>query len=200
LTYTVTALVLAAISFAVVGAEGLQAWSRVLLEHEGGNALANGWRMASAKSFLDTLLPSLSLVSLLTYVLISAALLALLWQVWRRPTPNLPTAFALTTLVAVLINPHLVDYDLTVLVAAAIIAYTLVPRYLLLIVPIYIVTIFRLQIPILEAGVLVTPPLLFALTGWMYHEYRAIPAASRDVQASAPSVELQVPLGTRTSA
>jgi hypothetical protein len=200
LTYTATALVLGAISFAMVGVDGLQAWTRVLLEHEGGNALANGWRMASAKSFLDTLLPGIPLLSVLGYAAVTAALLLLLWQVWRRPAPNLPVAFALTTLVAVLVDPHLVDYDLTVLVAAGVVAYALVPRYLLLIVPIYLVTIFRVQIPVAEAGLLLTPPLLLALTGWIYRENRAIRASSRDTLAATQPVELQVPLGTRSSA
>ncbi len=176
LSYALTAIVLAAISFAMVGADGTQAWFRVLLEHEGGNALANAWRMASAKSFLDTLLPSIPVVSLVTYAVVTAALLFLLWQVWRRPAPtlNLPVAFALTTLVAVLVDPHLVDYDLTVLVAAGIVAYTLAPRYLLLIVPIYLVTIFRVQLSVGESGLLVTPPLLLVLTVWIFQETRQV--------------------------
>jgi hypothetical protein len=206
LTYTVTALVLAAISFAVVGAEGLQAWSRILLEHEGGNALANGWRMASAKSFLDTLLPSVPVISVVTYAAISVALLFLLWQVWRRSTPNLPIAFALTTLVAVLIDPHLVDYDLTVLVAAAIVAYTLVPRYLLLILPIYLVTIVRAELQLGEAGLQLTAPLLLLLTLWVFWETRPNGAPNLDLvqpsgnsDASAHDLEVEVPVGARAA-
>ncbi len=178
LSYALTATLLAIISFALVGLDGMQAWASVLLEHEGGNALANGWRMASAKSFLDTLLPGLAPLSLLTYVAVSAALLVLLWQVWRRPTPDLPVAFALTTLVAVLVDPHLVDYDLTVLVAAGVVAFTLVPRYLLVIVPLYIVTIFRAQIAIGDAGLLLTPPLLLVLTVWLTRQTPRLPRAA----------------------
>jgi hypothetical protein len=173
LTYAITATALTVISLALVGADGLQAWVRVLLDHEGGNALANGWRMASAKSFLDTLLPGgLGPVALLIYVLVSVALLALLWQAWRRPTLDLPIAFALTSLVAVLVDPHLVDYDLTILVAAGVVAYTLVPRYALLIVPLYIATIFRAAIPIGDAAIQLTAPLLLLLTVWLFWETR----------------------------
>src|SRR5262249_37725424 len=51
--YVVTAAVLFAVSLALVGVDGMQTWVRVLLEHESGNALANTWRMTSAKAFLD---------------------------------------------------------------------------------------------------------------------------------------------------
>jgi hypothetical protein len=171
-TYALTALVLFAISFAVVGVDGMQAWLRVLVEHESGNALANGWRMASAKSFLDALLPGLNGASLLLYVVVSAGLLVLLWQVWRRPQIDLPVAFVLTCLVAVLIDPHLVDYDLTVLVAAGLIGGALVPRYALLILPVFVVTLLRAQIPIGDAGLQLTAPLLAALTAWIFLETR----------------------------
>jgi hypothetical protein len=174
LTYCLTSLVLFGVSFALVGAEGLQAWTRILLEPEGGNALANGWRMASAKAFFDALLPGLGAVSLAAYAMVAAALLLVLWQIWRRPDVNLPVAFALTCLVAVLIDPHLVDYDLTVLVAAGVVAAALVPRYALLIVPLYVVTLIRAQIPLGGATLQFTAPLLLVLTAWLFLSTRPV--------------------------
>jgi hypothetical protein len=192
--YAATALVLFGISFALVGAEGLQAWARILLEPESGNALANGWRMASLKSFLDALLPGLSLLSLLAYVAVSAALLLLLWQVWRRRPMDLSIAFALTCLVAVLVDPHLVDYDLTVLVAAGIVAWSLIPRYAIVILPLYLVTLLRAQIPFGEATLQLTAPLLVVLTLWIYRE---IPVAVAPRTESRLSPELMLTNGRR---
>jgi hypothetical protein len=40
----------------LVGVDGMQAWLRILVEPESRNALANAWRMASLKSFFETLL------------------------------------------------------------------------------------------------------------------------------------------------
>jgi hypothetical protein len=187
-TYAITAVLLTAVSWVLVGTDGLLAWARVLLEHESGNALANGWRMASARSFLDTLLPGLNVASLLLYVLVSAGLLVVLWQVWRRPEIDLPIAFVLTSLVAVLIDPHLVDYDLTVLVAAGLIGGALMPRYALLILPIFLVTVLRAQIPLASAGVQLTAPLLAALTVWIFWETRPRTAADSGLEATAPLV------------
>ena len=174
LTYALTACVLFAISFVVVGADGLQAWVRILLEPEGGNAVSNGWRMASAKALFDGLLPGLGTLSLLAYLGIAAVLLVVLWQVWRRPDLNLPVAFAVTCLVAVLLDPHLVDYDLTVLVTAGILAAALVPRYALAILPLYVATFGRAQIPIGDARLQFTAPLLLALTAWVFFETRPV--------------------------
>jgi hypothetical protein len=108
------------------------------------------------------------------YVAIGVGLLVVLWQAWRRPGLELPIAFALTTLIAVLIDPHLVDYDLTVLVAAGVLAFTLVPRYAMVVVPLYVVTVLRADIPIADAGLQLTAPLLLVLTMWLYWETRLV--------------------------
>ena len=73
--YALTAVVLFGVSFALVGADGMQAWARILLEHESGNALANAWRMASAKSFVDALLPGVGVASCSSYTRGRVALL-----------------------------------------------------------------------------------------------------------------------------
>jgi len=189
--YALTAVVLFAMSWALVGTDGLQAWVRVLLEHESGNALANGWRMTSIKSFLDSLLPGLQAPSLLLYVLLSAALLVVLWKIWSRPEIDLPVAFVLTCLIAVLIDPHLVDYDLTVLVAAGILGGTLIPRYALLILPLYIATILRAQYSVSDTGVIqLTPLLLVLLTLWLCWETRPGSARSRATVAQGVGDDL----------
>jgi alpha-1,2-mannosyltransferase len=186
LWYALTVAVLFGVSLMLVGAEGMQAWVRTLLEHESGNALANNWRMASAKSLFDALLPGLGVVSLLFYAAVSVALLIVLWQVWRRPEVNLPVAFAMTTLIAVLIDPHLVDYDLTVLVAAGIVAGVLVRRYALVILPLYVLTLLRAQIPVGDATIQLTAPLLAVLTVWMFWEIRSPIASESVAESTAP--------------
>jgi hypothetical protein len=170
-TYALTALVLFAISFAVVGVDGMQAWLRVLVEHESGNALANGWRMASAKSFFDALLPASAWGSFAAYAAVGLLSLIALARVWTRPNMDLRAAFVFTVLVAVLIDPHLVDYDLTVLVAAAVVGAALVPRLLWAIIPLYLVTMLRAQIPIAgAANVQLAAPLLVCCAVVVYRK------------------------------
>src|SRR5438445_11681655 len=62
----------------------MQAWLRILIEPETGNATANAWRMASLKSFFDVLLPSQHLLSLGLYAASSLALLVALLRAWSR--------------------------------------------------------------------------------------------------------------------
>jgi len=54
-SYAAVAVVLFGFSLLLVGPNGLQAWLRILLEPETGNATVNGWRMSSLKSFFDAL-------------------------------------------------------------------------------------------------------------------------------------------------
>jgi len=159
--YGVTALMLCGVSLALVGVDGMQGWARILLEPEGGNATVNGWRMASAKSFFDGLLPGAAWVSLALYLATSLVLVASLARAWTRREVNLPAAWLLTCLVAVLVDPHLVDYDLTVLISAGVIAAACMPRLAWAILPLYLVTLSRAQITIGDLGSLqLTAPLL----------------------------------------
>jgi alpha-1,2-mannosyltransferase len=162
-SYAVTALVLLAISVALVGVGGMQAWLRILLEPEGGNATVNGWRMTSAKSFWDALLPGSAPLSLALYVLTALALVAALIRVWTRRCVDLPTAWLFTCLVGVLVDPHLVDYDLTVLVAGAIIAAPLVPRLVWVVLPLYAVSLLRAGVPLTSTVSLQLTPVLLIL-------------------------------------
>jgi hypothetical protein len=183
--YALTAVVLFVVSLALVGPDGMQAWIRILLEPEGGNATANGWRMASAKAFFDSLLPSLATLSLALYVACAAALLAALVRVWTRPTVSLPLAWAFTCLVIVLVDPHLVDYDLTVLIAAGVVGAALVPRLAWPLLALYVISLLRAQIPLGDTSTLqLTAPLLLACAVWTYRQAvvrQAAQPVARDV-------------------
>jgi hypothetical protein len=147
--YVGVAVILAAVSFAIVGPSGAQGWLRILVEPESTNTLANGWRMSSLKSLLDVLGPSIPLFALIVYVL-GACLLALsVVALWARREGSVGRKWVFTCLAAVLIDPHLVDYDLTVLVAAGAVlplAGALLNRWWL--VALYLTTLFRLAIPL----------------------------------------------------
>jgi hypothetical protein len=184
-TYVLTAAALAAMSVALVGLDGMQAWLRILLEPEGGNATANGWRMASAKSFLDALLPSSGPITLAIYMLVVVGLLAALLRAWRRAEMELPTLFVFTVLVAALIDPHLVDYDLTALVAAGIVGAALVPRLAWALVPLYLVLLLRAAIPIGDASLQLSAPLLLICTVWIVRTAQP-PLAARSAPLTLP--------------
>jgi hypothetical protein len=176
--YVVTTVVLFAVSFVLVGADGMQAWLRILLEPESGNATVNGWRMTSAKAFFDALLPGSAGLSLALYALTSAVLVFGLIRTWLRRGADLAGVWVFTVLVAVLVDPHLVDYDLTVLVAAGVIGAALMPRLSVLIVALYLTTLLRPQLPAGDAAVLLTPLLLAICAVWVYRCLREPLAAN----------------------
>ena len=76
----------------------------------------------------------------------------------------LPALWAFTSLVAVLVDPHLVDYDLTVLVPAAVIAASLTRHLRWWIVLLYVLTLFRAQLPIGDSAIQLTTVALGVLT------------------------------------
>ena len=160
--YAAVAALLLGASLALVGPAGMAAWLRILVEPETGNATVNGWRMASLKSFFDALLPGQMLVSLALYAASALGLLVLLLRAWSQPVRSLPLLWACTSLVAVLVDPHLVDYDLTVLVPAGVLAAALVPRLRWPMVAAYLLTLLRAQAPIGAASLQLTVPLLMA--------------------------------------
>jgi hypothetical protein len=184
--YAVTAVALFAVSFVLVGPDGMQAWIRILLEPEGGNATANGWRMASAKAFFDSLLPGFAPLSLALYAAVVVVLLVALVRVWTRPSVSLPVAWLFTCLVVVLVDPHLVDYDLTVLVAAGVVGAAVMPRLAWAIVPLYLVAFLRAEIPLGDLSNLqLTAPLLLACAVWTYRQ-AALRRAEQPVARPVP--------------
>jgi alpha-1,2-mannosyltransferase len=161
LAHGLTSGLLVSVSLALVGPGGLESWVRILVEPESSNAMANSWRMMSLKSFLDVLLPRASNLGLGLYVATSVVLLAGLVAVWwPRHRRSLAHAWTFTSLVAVLVDPHLVDYDLSVLVAAGVLASTLIPQLRWWMVVLYLLLFLRVQVPLGEANLQVTPLVL----------------------------------------
>jgi alpha-1,2-mannosyltransferase len=166
LVYVLVALGLAAVSLALVGPDGLAAWLRILIEPEAGQLSVNAWRMVSLRSFLDTLLPGPPSVALAVYVVGSALLLSLLFRYWADRRNPLNVVWILTSLVAVLVDPHLVDYDLTVLVPAGVFAALHVPGVRWWFVPLYLLLVFRAELPLLgDSAVQLSALVLFVCGG-----------------------------------
>ena len=147
--YALTSLALATVSVGMVGVDGMQAWLRVLLEPEVSNAAVNAWRMVSLKAFLDILLPDSATIAWVVYVVLAAPILALTLRAWSRRSLLLGVLWPTTVLVAVLVDPHLVDYDLTILVAAATIASWQATRAVVWVTcALYFITLLRIQVSI----------------------------------------------------
>jgi hypothetical protein len=163
--YVLVAAALAVVSLLLVGPAGLNAWFHSIADFEAGNSAANAWRMASLKSFFDLLLPGMRSLSLALYAACATVLLALVVWLWSLARASLAATWALTCLAAVLIDPHLVDYDLTVLVCAGVLVLaadaTLLNRWM--VAALYISALLRPELPIGEAGVLITPLVLIVL-------------------------------------
>jgi alpha-1,2-mannosyltransferase len=163
--YAATALTLGLVSFAFVGLEGTLGWLRILLDMETANSAANAWRMHSLKAFFDLLLPGQPSLSLALYAVASATLLGVLAWFWsRRSFADDPRrVWALTSIVAVLVDPHIVDYDLAVLIPAAIFLAMLVPALRWTIVAMYPLSLIR--VPAL-VGDMVVQPTVIVLLSW----------------------------------
>jgi hypothetical protein len=191
LSCALTALVLATLSLAMAGPAGLQQWLRILIEPESGNALANAWRMASLKSLLDVLLVGQPSLSLALYLAGSLVLVAGLLVVWSGRTPT-DVAWICTSLIAVLVDPHLVDYDLSVLVPAGVLAALYVPRLRWGMVLLYPMVAFRIQVPLGEPVLQLTPLVLAACLGmlWAWRRHLTIDQA---VVVHRASVGVAVP-------
>ena len=159
-TYVIVGVVIGGISLAMVGPDGLSAWLRILVEPETGNARANAWRMASLKSFFDLLLPDQTLLALTLYAGCACGLVLTVARAWfRRRSESLPTLWAMTCLVAALVDPHLVDYDLTILVAA-IPAVAVARQLRWWLVVLYLLSLFRVLVPIGESSLQLVVPVL----------------------------------------
>ena len=164
--YGAVSLMLLVVSLAAVGVDGLQAWLRILLDMEQGNATRNAWRMHSLKAFFDLLLPSLPVAAWLLYAASSAVLLAAVALVWSRRPTDVALPFAFTTLVAVLVDPHLVDYDLSVLLLPAVLAIPALPALRGWALLLYPVLLLRTQLPIGPASLQISTLLVLACA-WM---------------------------------
>jgi hypothetical protein len=188
LAYAITAVVLALISLAAVGPQGMQGWPRILLEMESANATANAWRMASLKTFFEQLTPGATVLAQALYVLASLVLVAGLVKIWSARVLRLPLAWAFASLTAVLIDPHLVDYDLTVLVAAGVLALPLVRAAQWLTVALYPLLLLRAAVPLGDASLLLTATGLAALAWVAFSSNQSLTTA---LDANGPSLEAQ---------
>lgn len=164
--YVSTAALLAAACIALVGAAGLTAWLRILVDMESGNAARNAWRMVSLKSFFDQLLPNAPVPSTILFAAASLSLVAALLREWTRHPTVTPALWSLTVLVAVLIDPHLVDYDLTVLIPAGILWAQQHVGTRWLIVMLYPILALRASLPIGDGAVQLGVALLMVAV-WM---------------------------------
>jgi hypothetical protein len=181
--YLLTALGITLVSVWLVGLGGILTWVRLLLDYEAGNAARNGWRMSSISAFAGQLTPGQPAASLVVTLALSALLIAALVALWRRPGAVYLSAFgwSLTVLVATLVDPHLVDYDLTVLVPAGMLILSPVTTLRVLAVLLYAVMLTRLQIPFVTGAL---QPVTLVLLAAAFVVYRWC------VQAS-PSVPVQ---------
>jgi hypothetical protein len=100
------------------------------------------------------------------YAPCALCLLFMLSCAWSKAKSSLPLLWAGTSFVAVLDNPHLVDYDLTVLVPVGVLASAMVPRLGWPMVLAYIVTLVRAQIPVGAASLQLAVPLLAFSLFW----------------------------------
>jgi hypothetical protein len=94
-------------------------------------------------------------------------------------------AWALASLAAVLIDPHLVDYDLTVLVAAGVIALPLLRAAQWLTVALYPALLLRLAIPLGQQSFQVSVILLVAM---LWITWRALHREERQLCRSSTTV------------
>jgi alpha-1,2-mannosyltransferase len=174
-TYGLVAAGLATVSVAIVGIDGLLAWSRVILDHEGGNAVKNAYRMHSLKAFFDLLLPEQPGGALALFLVASAVLLVPLvraWSVANAWSEQLPLRWALTSAIAVLIDPHLLDYDVAVLVLSGLLIGAARPEGRWWAFAFYVAfttaLLFDSRLPLGEAQLQLTVPLLVALVWWSW--------------------------------
>jgi alpha-1,2-mannosyltransferase len=150
--YVLALTVLGLISFVLVGAEGLVGWVGILVDMESTNAARMAWRMHSLKAFFDLLVPGNLGLSMMLYTLSSVGLLIVLARAWVKSAADSAALWVLTVLVGVLVNPHIVDYDLTVLVLAGVLAAVYLPSLHGLIVLLYPMLVFRTQIPLMDGA------------------------------------------------
>jgi hypothetical protein len=178
MAYAATATVLALISLALVGLQGMQGWLRILLDMESANATANAWRMASLKSLIDALILTPTVLAQALYAAAALLLLGALVIIWRSRRLNLTLAWAFASLAAVLVDPHLVDYDLTVLVAAGVLALPLVRAAQWLTVALYPLLLLRAAIP-LHGGTLPLAVIDLAAIAWVtFRSSRALSSST----------------------
>jgi len=118
-----TSIVLALISVRMVGVEGVQNWLALPFRDAYREAVQVGqsWKMQGLPSFITTLMPpGLAGAGEVVGLLVAAIVLVLFIRTCRRwPTSNGDAGmWALASLTTVLLSPHLVVYDLVLMLPA----------------------------------------------------------------------------------
>jgi hypothetical protein len=174
-SYLGVAVSLALISLVLVGVDGLVGWAHVLFSNdfEAAIALKQSFRMHSLKSFFDLLLPETPSVALGLSIAASLVVLVPLVRLVRSPMVwhhrILPWLYATAMVVGVLIDPHIFDYDLTILVFAALLIGTLEPRARWWFVSFYVLLFLREPLPVFgDQFFQPTVPVLLAFGVWLW--------------------------------
>jgi drug/metabolite transporter superfamily protein YnfA len=163
-------IALALLSLVLVGVDGALAWARIIVDFEPGNAAKLAGRMYSLKAFFDVLLPGQASLALGLSLICSIGLLGLLVRSWRMQLAfkrNLPLLWAFTMFVVLLADPHLLDYDLTVLVLPGLLLVGALSDAPWWIAGMFLVTLVDLPLPFgpanLQLGVLMLAALALRL-------------------------------------
>lgn len=176
--YAIVAVVLGLVSLGMVGADGLLAWTGVLFSNnlEGGIVQQQGPRMHSLKALLDLLMPASPAVALALSATLSGALATVIARVWHSREAwhpeRLPIAYSLTVIGGLLVNPHLFDYDMTLLLLPGVILATAVPAARWWLLGMYVLLFMREPIPLGEVALQPTVLLLAAFVLWLVRQYK----------------------------
>jgi alpha-1,2-mannosyltransferase len=191
--YMLAATGLTACSLLVVGLDGGSAWVQVLFANnlEAGIAANQAFRMHSLKGFFDLLLPTHGQAALALSAAAALGLLVPLTRLWARAgswsPAGLPSRFALTLLVGVLVDPHLFDYDLTVLVLAALLTGPIVPAARWWFLGVYLLLFLRVPLPVGGLNIQPSVPVLAAFTWWLWMRARSHAAVGN------PALDAELP-------
>jgi hypothetical protein len=175
LVYAAVASALGLASVVMVGPEGALAWARIIVGYEPGNAAKLAGRMYSFKAFFDVLLPEQTSLALGLSVIFSIVILALVARTWTTRSAvhdNLPLRWTFTMLAALLVDPHLLDYDLTVLVLPALLIAGVLSEAPLWMAAMFVVTAIDVPLTVgpvnLQLGIMLLTAL--ALRVWWHLE------------------------------
>ena len=167
--YAAVATVLGLVSLGVVGVEGMRGWVQVMLssELEGSITAHFGLRMHGLKAFFDLLWPGVP--ALVGTIVASGVVLCALVHVWLKSIGPLSLRIAFTMVAALLVNPHLFDYDLTLLVLVGILVGHLVRAKWWFLAG-YVLLLIRAPIPLGESYLQLTVLLFMGFGCWLYRQ------------------------------
>jgi len=123
----------------------------------------------------------------------SVAVLVPLLSLWRSPTVFrervLPLAYAFASVVGVLVDPHIFDYDLSVLVLAAMLVGTVEPRARWWFLGFYALLFLREPVPIGDVYLQLTVPVLVLFAVWLWRRVTELKLSPTTSQPSSEPVQ-----------